>query len=416
MRRGLRDKAKRPAPDGDQGALTVSAVTRRIKGLLETEVGRVTVAGEIGSITRARSGHVYLSLKDEHAVLDAVLWRSAAGRLSFDPQEGEKVLARGAITVYEPRGRYQLIVSSLEPAGRGELQQRFEALVKKLREEGLFEPARKQSLPERPRTVGVVTSATGAAVRDIIKVLRRRMPGVRIVLSPCRVQGTGAAAEVVSALERIDRWGRCEVLIVGRGGGSLEDLWAFNEEPVARAIAAARTPVVSAVGHEVDVTIADLVADVRAATPSEAAETVVPDVSVFRRQIASLQRALGQALLGRIREAKARLGALGRAPVLRRPFELVRMRQQLLDETAEALARTLRDQLLAKRNQLELATARLEGLSPLAILTRGYSVTQAEANGRILRSAKEVKPGERIVSRLAQGTIVSEVCETRNED
>jgi len=240
MRRGLRTGRERPAAGGGgEGVLTVSALTQQVKLLLERDLGQVAVTGEISKLIRAQSGHLYLTLKDAGAVLDVVLWRSAAARLSFAPAEGQAVVARGALTVYEPRGRYQLVATSLQPAGRGALQEKYEALVQKLRAEGLFAAEHKQPLPALPSAVGVVTSPTGAAVRDIIKILRRRLPGARIVLSPCLVQGAEAAPDIVAALDRLERWGGCDVIIVGRGGGSLEDLWAFNEESVARAIFAA---------------------------------------------------------------------------------------------------------------------------------------------------------------------------------
>lgn len=415
MRRGLRRPGGRGDLPGKQKGehLTVSALTRQIKSLLEDKIGRVAVEGEIGSLTKARSGHLYITLKDEKAVLDVVMWRSAASRVKALPVEGEKVVVRGEVTVYEPRGRYQMVASSIQPVGQGELQARYEALVAKLREEGLFDPGRKKLLPELPATVGVVTSATGAAVRDIIKVLRRRMPGIRIVLSPCRVQGEGATSDIVKALGALDRWGESDVIILGRGGGSLEDLWAFNEEPVARAVAACKTPVVSAVGHETDVSITDLVADVRAATPSEAAETVVLDMGDFARQVRRLWQGLSHALTSRIRMARVRARALAKSPALTRPMDMVHQRQQLLDDTLSELCRGIRDAVQNRQRDLALVSAGLEALSPLGVLSRGYSVTTTEA-GKILQRASQVKPGHRILSRLADGTVISEVIDIRN--
>ncbi len=413
MRQGLRTGNRRqtsaPAVPAGDGAFTVYGLTRRIKDLLEDEVGRVSVTGEIGSITHAHSGHVYLSIKDERAVLDAVMWRSTAGRLGFTPREGDQVIARGQISVYEPRGKYQLVISGLQPVGQGDLQRRFEAMVRKLADEGLFAPEHKQPLPAVPGCVGVATSGSGAAVQDIIKVMRRRWPGVKIVVSPCLVQGESAAGDIVRALERLEAWGGCDVIIVGRGGGSLEDLWPFNEEKVARAIFAARTPIVSAVGHETDFTVADYVADLRAATPSEAAETVVPDIVEYRRRIATLRQGLARPLLGRIREARTRLVALERAGVLRRPMDMVDRRRQMLDELTGRLIRAGASGIESARRRLALVAARLESLSPLGVLARGYSVTMDLASGRVVRSVKQVSAGRQLLTRVVDGEIVSMV-------
>lgn len=412
MRRGLR---KQPPGTSDlfarpdeEAHLTVSQLTRRIKSCLEDGIGRVMVEGEISRITRPASGHVYLTIKDSGAVLDVVMWRSSAARLRFSPAEGEQVIVRGEITVYEKRGNYQMVASSIQPVGKGNLQQQFEELVARLREEGLFDPAHKKPLPPIPSTVGVVTSRTGAAVRDMIKVLRRRMPGVRIVLSPCLVQGETAAADIVRALSALERWGQCDVIIVGRGGGSLEDLWAFNEEPVARAIYAASTPIVSAVGHEVDMSVSDLVADLRAATPSEAAEAVVPDMNEYVKMIAGYRRALAQALLSRIRDARTRLNALARSSILRRPMDMIRQRQQQLDESFSDLTNTMKSVVEHNHNQLSLASARLEGLSPLSVLSRGYSVTTLK-DGTVLRHTDDITPDTEIHTRLSRGELISVV-------
>lgn len=411
MRRGLTDRS-RASVDGD--ALSVTALTRKIKTLLEGGIGRVSVEGEISNITRASSGHIYLSLKDEHALISAVMWRSSAGRLGFEPVEGDKVIARGEISVYEPRGNYQLVISTMNPAGQGDLQRRFEELVAKLGEEGLFLSEHKKPLPSAPATVGVVTSATGAAFRDIIKVMQRRAPGVRIVLSPCLVQGKTAAQDIVRALARLERFGECDVIILGRGGGSLEDLWAFNEEPVARAIFAASTPVISAVGHEIDTSIADLVADFRAATPSEAAEAVVPDLSELSRRVMRLERALASALSGRLREGRIRLSALARSPVVRRPIDMIRRRQQQLDEMQESMSRAITSRADHIRNRLALAAARLEALSPLGVLARGYSLTMAD--GKVITDAGAVKADDTLTTRVARGSIRSIVVDTEVEN
>lgn len=431
MRRGLRGSSPRlsynfesdaegparpRAPGGGgegegEAPWTVTQLTRRIKGALEGAFARVMVEGEIGSLTRAASGHLYITLKDAGATLDVVMWRSAASRLRERIEEGMQVVVRGAVTVYAPRGRYQLVAHAIRPLGRGDLQARFEALVARLADEGLFEAEHKRPLPPWPKTIGVVTSPTGAAVRDIIKVLRRRMRGARIVVSPCRVQGERAAAEIVAALDRIEAWGGCDVLIVGRGGGSLEDLWAFNEEAVARRVFACATPVVSAVGHEVDLTVCDLVADLRAATPSEAAETVAPDLRAYARDMRRLETALARALLSRVREGRLRLRALAQSPALRRPLEMIRARAQRLDEAALALTDALRSAVETRRRRLELTAARLEGRSPLAVLARGFSLTTT-ATGTVLRDAAAVQPGDALVTHLAHGRVRATVTAT----
>lgn len=414
MRGGLRGLRRQAEEPGDERRpLSVSALTRSIKTLLEGGLGRVAVEGEIANLKRAASGHLYFSLKDEYAALDVVMWRSAAAKLRFEPRDGERAEARGEITVYEPRGRYQLAASSLAPVGKGDLRRRFEELVEKLRAEGLFAPEHKKPLPEAPGTVGVVTSPAGAAVRDIIKILRRRMPGVRIVLSPCAVQGAAAAEEIAAALGRLDAWGGCDAIIVGRGGGSQEDLQAFNEEVVARAVFAAKTPVVSAVGHEVDITICDLVADYRAATPSEAAEAVVPDRAEYGRRVAALRRALARALLGRAREAELRVRALARSQAFARPLDLVRLRQQRLDEACARLRRASGEVAERRGGAVTAAAARLEALSPLGVLARGYSVTLDAATGRALKDAAGVRTGDEIRTRLGRGELRSTVTAAR---
>lgn len=412
-RHGLRIPRPEDSSAGE-GALSVHQLTRRIRSLLEGEVGRVTVEGEIGGLTRAASGHLYLTLKDEHAVLDVVMWRSAAQSLRTIPAEGARVLIRGEITVYEPRGRYQLVAQSIRPAGKGDLQAQFEAMVARLREEGLFDPAHKQPLPSMPGTIGLVTSPTGAAIRDLLKILRKRMPGARIVLSPCVVQGQNAPGDVVRALNAIDSWGACDVLIVGRGGGSAEDLAAFNDEAVARAIFACQTPVVSAVGHESDLSIADLVADARAATPSEAAEMVAPDMGAVQRRLRAAHRALAQALTHRVRDGQARWRMLCRNSALRNPTRMIRLRQQRLDDTMSSLRRALVDCVRRTDAEVALLAARLEGLSPLGVLARGYSVTRT-TGGTVLRDAESVEVGAEIESILAGARILSTITTIKKE-
>jgi exodeoxyribonuclease VII large subunit len=314
-----------PEPEGPE---TVGELTRRITNTLEVEFPQVWVVGEVSNFKRHTSGHLFFSLKDDRAALRCVMWRSTAERLKHEIADGTEVEARGRISVYAQRGDYQLYVSSLKPRGMGALEVAFRKLKEKLASEGLFDPAHKKPLPRFPRRIGVVTSETGAAVRDIIHVLTRRWPAAAILLTPARVQGEGAGREIVGGIEKLNRIGGVDVLIVGRGGGSLEDLWAFNEEPVARAIFASEVPVVSAVGHETDFSISDFVADVRAPTPSAAAEIVAPD----RREIAagldaSLRR-MGRQMSHRLQRAKDRVDVAARSRYLARPEDLVLARVQ----------------------------------------------------------------------------------------
>ncbi|MHC4472127.1 MAG: exodeoxyribonuclease VII large subunit [Planctomycetota bacterium] len=389
--------------------LTVAELTARVKALLEESFGSVWVVGEIGDLTRARSGHLYLRLKDESAELSAVIWRSTAARLPFDPAEGMEVLARGRLVVYGPRGVYQLDIRALEPRGVGALQLAFEKLKERLLAEGLLDPERKRPIPFLPRRIGVVTSPTGAAIRDILKVIRRRSPRVSVLLHPARVQGEGAAEEVARGIRVLSERGGLDVLIVGRGGGSLEDLWAFNEEPVARAIAASSVPVISAVGHEIDVTIADLVADVRAATPSAAAEIAVPEEAELLAHLRGLGERLDAAVRAGVSLCRERLAALAGAYGLRRFPDRLRESAQLLDERARRLARGSEAAVARGRARIAELASRMEALSPVAVLGRGYSVTTLEAGESPLTDATHAEPGALIRTRLARGRLLSRV-------
>jgi exodeoxyribonuclease VII large subunit len=391
----------------DRTPLTVTDLTLLVKDLLEEEFRDVWVVGEIGNLTRARSGHVYLTLKDEGAALSAVMWRSVAERLRFELEEGQELLVRGRLNVYPPRGTYQLDIRMAEPRGLGALQAAFEKLKAKLAAEGLFDPGRKRPLPFLPAVVGVVTSPTGAAVRDILTVLARRLPRLTVLLWPARVQGEGAAEEVARGIEGLNRRGGVDVLIVGRGGGSLEDLFAFNEERVARAIAESRIPVVSAVGHEVDFTIADFVADVRAPTPSAAAEIVVPSERELRAMLRSFRARLDGVARAVLDARRERVRALEGAFGLRRLPDRLRMFAQRLDEQSRALRRLATDRIAAARQRVVALAARAEGLSPLRVLARGYSLTTLD--GAVLTSPEGVPAGALIRTRLAKGTLDSRV-------
>ncbi len=402
---------------GQEKPLSVGQLTRRIKSLLEGQFPVVSVEGEIAALSRPPSGHLYLTLKDADASLEAVVWRSAAGRLAFTPREGDKVVARGEITVYEPRGRYQMTIQSLRPAGEGDQLAALRELVAKLRAEGLFDPERKRPLPALPGRIVLVTSPGGAAVRDMIKVARKRWPGVELIVSPCLVQGREAPASIVRALAAAQRT-ESALIILGRGGGSAEDLAAFNDESVARAVAASALPVISAVGHEVDVSVCDLVADARAATPSEAAEMAVPDREALRARVRRLQGQMARALTGPLRQARLRLAAVARSPVLRRPLDLIRARRQMLDEQAGALTAAGERLLERKKRALELTAAKLHARSPLAVLARGYSVTRALAEPAAVPAAQPEDRGEIEFHdvALSEGRSGSETAETFVKD
>ena len=388
---------------------SVSELQAMVRDHLETEFSGVFVEGEVSRPSFPRSGHCYLTLKDDGATLSAVIWRSTLQRLRFRPEEGLAVRARGTLTVYPPNGRYQMVVSALEPLGAGPLQVRFEQLRRRLEAEGLFDPETKRSLPAFPRRVALITSPTGAAVRDLIHVARRRWPALELVVVPVRVQGQGAAAEIASAIALADGLD-FDLLVAARGGGSLEDLWAFNEEVVARAIHEAKTPLISAVGHEVDVSISDLVADLRAATPSVAAELMTPD----RGEIAAVLRGQGDRLarsLARTLEAgRLRLDALRGRRVVRDPLAFVREREVGLDARSATLARLLGERLRSGRAELEARAGRLDALSPLKVLGRGYSVTLRR--DRVLRAASEASEGDELRTILADGELRSRVSGT----
>jgi exodeoxyribonuclease VII large subunit len=388
---------------------SVTEITRVIKRMLEDQVGRVWIEGEISNLSMPRSGHIYLTLKDDRAAIGGVMWRSAASRLKARLEDGMRVVVRGSLAVYEPQGRYQVVCDSIRPLGQGDLQARFEELKARLEAEGLFLQTAKQELPALPTCVGIVTSATGAAVQDMMRILRRRLPSTRIILSPCPVQGAGAEEEIARALERLDQSRLCDVILLGRGGGSLEDLWCFNEERVIRAVHAAQTPVISAVGHETDITLCDLVADVRAATPSEAAEMAVPEREELMGILQGQRLRLRRGLLGYTERAQLRIQALAERPVLRSPLNLVNLKSQRLDELTTDLHNAMAGIMERSEQRLSLAAAQLEALSPLAVLSRGYSATWDLAKQRLVRKASDVTINAEIETLVAQGRIRSRV-------
>ena len=375
----------RAEDQADGRVWSVSELTALVKATLEGDFADLAVCGEVSNLARPRSGHVYFSLKDDGAQLRAVLWKADARRLVFDLTDGLAVRAWGDLTVYAPRGEYQLIVRKVEPEGIGPLELAFRQTVERLKAEGLFDPGRKRPLPRFPRRIVIVTSPTGAAVRDLLQVIGRRWAAVDLLIAPTRVQGPGAAQEVAAAIATANRVEGADLIIVARGGGSLEDLWAFNEEVVARAIFASRLPVVSAIGHEVDVTVADLVADRRALTPSEAGELCVPDAREVRAALDATRDRLALAAGSRLALARADLDAL-----------------------RDRLDRAPGRDLDRRRERLGRLAAALEALSPLAVLARGYSLT-THADGSPLRAAADARPGDLLRTRLADGAFTSRV-------
>lgn len=392
---------------GGPTVLSVSRLTALLRDLVEENFLAVAVEGEISNFTAAASGHYYFALKDANAQMRAVMFKPHNRLLNFLPENGMQVLCAGRVSLYTQRGEVQLLVERLEPVGVGGLQLAFEQLKARLAEEGLFAVARKRPLPPFPTTIGVVTSGSGAAVHDILQILGRRGSGLRVLLSPVRVQGEGAAEEIARAIVAQNRLGAAEVLIVGRGGGSLEDLWAFNEEVVARAIHASKIPVISAVGHEVDFTISDFVADLRAPTPSAAAELVVRNRLELEGHVDQLTLRLAGLLRGRLATVAARLDGL--AQRLRAPGrDLPVLRRQVAELTGRLLrSRQQGDELRCQH--LRGLIARLDGLSPLAILGRGYAIVTREADHATITDAARLTPGERLAVRLAQGALRARV-------
>src|SRR5216684_3846673 len=387
---------------------SVTELTARIRDLLARNFTDIWVQGEISNSHEAQSGHFYFTLKDAKAQVRCVCFKSQVRLFKFHPEDGLHVTLRGSISVYEPRGEYQIYVEHLEPVGLGALQLAFEQLKRKLEAEGLFDPARKKPLPLLPQRIGLVTSPRGAAVRDIVRILRRRFPNVRITLYPVRVQGEGAAAEIAGALAYFNRQKLADVLILARGGGSLEDLLAFNEESVARAIAASKIPVISGVGHETDFTIADFVADMRASTPSAAAELVVQTRREFDRHISELLQTLAQRLRYLLLARKHRLQALATHRAFRRPIELLRRVRQLADELTSELGVRAERLLRVKRERLERLRVQLEERSPLRVLERGYAIAY-DAAGNVVRSADQVAVGDEVSLQFARGRLTTEV-------
>jgi exodeoxyribonuclease VII large subunit len=389
---------------------SVSELTSLLKLTIEESFPAVWVGGEISDIARPRSGHIYFTLQDNQAQIRAVMWRSAASRLQFDLDDGMEVICGGGLDLYPPRGSYQLVVRHVEPQGVGARQLALRKLQEKLAAEGLFAPERKRPLPPFPRRIGFVTSPTGAAIRDFCEVLRRRWHGAEVIVIPTRVQGDGVSQEIVAAIRRAAMLRPSpDVLVVGRGGGSVEDLWCFNDEELVRAICAAPMPVVSAVGHEIDVTLADLAADVRALTPTEAAELVVPSSSELLDGLHTLQQRLIICLRTQAAGARSQLEMAHRCRMFRRPLDSVHDRARSLDDHEERLNRAMSVQHRTAAQRVTALADRLDSLSPLSVLARGYSLTEQMPDGSIVRGAGEVALGQQIHTRLNHGGLVSRV-------
>lgn len=426
---------------------TVSQLTRRVKNLLESEISYIWVSGEISNWRVSPAGHAYFTLKDQDSQLDAVMFRGKLMKVKFGPESGLEVIVNGLVTVYEKRGSYQIICDEMQPKGMGALQLAFEKLKRRLDEEGLFADEHKKPLPLLPKRIGVVTSPTGAAIRDVLNVINRRFANVHVVLCPARVQGDEAAEEIVEAIRLLDAWG-VDVMIVGRGGGSIEDLWPFNEEIVVRAVYEARTPVISAVGHEIDYALTDFAADVRAPTPSAAAEIVVQERQALVSRVRDLGQRLAKSASDRVESARHRLALARSSYVFQRPEELLRERRQRADDLRLRLEGALLEQARSARNRLERATrslvllspanqlrrageqlaafrfrllqagaaalengrarlrptaARLNALSPLAILSRGYAIVRKLPDRTLVREAAQLASGDRVLLTLGKG-------------
>ncbi len=440
------------AKDGRPEALSVTELTRMIKSALEGRFGHVLVEGELSNVSRPASGHLYFTIKDSNAQISAVMFRGNQRTLRFDPKDGTLVRAAGEISVYERRGNYQIIIRSMEEGGKGSLQAQFEALKEKLQKEGLFAPERKRALPVLPQHVGVVTSASGAAIRDILNVVSRRFPNLHVLLAPAMVQGAGAAEQIAAAIDRLNEIGGFDVLIVGRGGGSLEDLWCFNEEIVARAIARSKIPIISAVGHEIDFTISDFVADLRAPTPSAAAELVVGCKETFQANLSAIQNRLIRTMREQLAKARYGLAQAAGSYVFREPANAVAGHRQRLEAAKMRMEHKLRDAIRGTQQTLDWLDSRMEqqalkiavaprqriddmqmrlrhritlacqsgrqdvrrlemqlrALNPLAVLQRGYSVTRGK-DGRVILKVADVSDGESIVTQVADGQFESTV-------
>ena len=393
---------------------TVSQLNRQSRLLLESRLAGVWVEGEISNFKHHSSGHIYLTLKDESSQISAAFFSQYQRGLKFQLKDGLKVLAFCRVSIYEARGQYQLYIERVEPQGVGALQLAFQQLKERLAKEGLFSEERKRPIPKFPKTVGVITSPTGAAIYDILNVVNRRFCGTHVLLYPVKVQGDGAAEEIAAAIKVMNEQGEAEVLIVGRGGGSLEDLWAFNEEPVARAVFGSRIPVISAVGHEIDWSICDLVADLRAPTPSAAAELVVSSRIELQERLRDRKARLVFSINGILKGYQTKLGDLAASSAFRQPRYLLDQWMGRWDECGRRIQNAFRGVLAMKNQAFQNRVGRLNALNPLAILERGYSVVMGPS-GEVIRRPKDVSVGDEITTRLYQGRLISQVVKIEKE-
>jgi len=395
---------------------SISHLTDRIKSLLERSLRNVWIEGEISNLTLHGSGHWYLTLKDAKAQISGVMFKFANNSVNFKPENGMKVLACGDISVYPPRGNYQIKLTKMLPVGVGSLQLAFEELKKKLKDEGLFDDQYKQPIPYLPKKIGVITSPTGAAVRDIINVLTRRFPNIDVLLAPVRVQGDLAAAEITAAIEQLNNEGSCDVLIVGRGGGSIEDLWPFNEEIVARAIFASKIPIISAVGHETDFTIADFTADLRAPTPSAAAELAIPEKQGLTDEITRLHKRSLVALQTKLQKAQDafKTGLMQR--LINRPLERIERSSQELDYAIDRLTRGEKQHIETTKQKVAALIDKINILNPVETLKRGFLVATISDTTKIIKQTSDVAPGTLVDLKVIDGRIRCEVKKQIRED
>ena len=399
-----------------QTVLSITQLNEYIRGKMDTDplLNQVAVRGEISNYKLYPSGHHYFTLKDEASALRCVLFKGNAARLRFRPENGMKILAMGRVSVFPRDGAYQLYCTALAMDGVGDLYAAFEQMKKKLEAQGLFDPSHKKPIPRYPGTIGIVTSSAGAAIHDMLRILGKRYPLTRVRLFPVRVQGAGASQEIAAAIRYANYYHLADVLIVGRGGGSMEDLWAFNEEPVAYAIYESEIPVISAVGHEPDVTISDFVADLRAATPSNAAELAVPDQDGLRQSLDQMTSAIAGNLSRQLKAARQHLSALACASVLQDPGAYIAQQRKNTEFLKNRLAAAQNQSVAQKRQRYIAAVSKLDAMSPLKVLTRGYSVTQTES-GEIVRSAGQVKAGDRVRIRVSDGSMTAEILDQQEE-
>ncbi len=399
-----------------QQVLSITQINEYIRGKMDEDrlLLQLAVRGEISNYKMYPSGHHYFTLKDENAALKCVMFKTSASKLRFRPENGMKVIAMGRITVYPRDGAFQLYCSAMSMDGIGDLYAAFEQLKAKLAAQGLFAPEHKKPLPQFPKTIGIVTSSAGAAVHDMLRILKKRYPIVKVRLLPVRVQGAEAPGEIAAAIRYANHYKLADLLIVGRGGGSIEDLWAFNDERVAYAIYASEIPVISAVGHEPDVTISDYVADLRAATPSNAAELAVPDQAALQQSMDAAASAMASALSGKLRHARQRLHVLAQSPALVSPTGYLEQRQQSLEHLKSRLIGAQMQQIQRKKQRYIGNTAKLDAMSPLKVLTRGYSIVSAD-DGTIVRSVRQTAPGREVQVMLSDGSLRATVSDIKEE-